>query len=811
MATNSDKQKHKDKSNVLGVGDTFGVFLRTLKLLFNSVAVLLMLFGVFGAGIGVGFVVSLFDNVKVPATEELLAKVSEVSRISKVVYSDDSLVSEVNSDLLRIPVESSQVSDYLKQAVIATEDETFESHNGVVPKAVLRAALGSVGVGSSSGGSTLTQQLIKQQLVGDAPTFTRKANEIVSALALERNMSKEEILTIYLNVSPFGRNNQGQNIAGAEAAAQGIFGKPASELTVPQAAFIAGLPQSPIVYSPYASDGTRKSDEDMVYGMERYQDVLFNMYRASFLTKEEYETYKAYDIKQDFIAPAPVTADTKDYLYYEVMEEAERVMFDYLVKRDNVSENDLKNDETKAAYEELARQELSQGGYTIKSTVDKDIYAAMQSVVANYGSALDAGNEYVETGSVLIDNATGAILGFVGGRDYATNQNNHAFDTLRSPASTIKPLLAYGIAIDQGLMGSASILSDYPTNFSSGQPIMYGTGRGTGMMNLQTAIDRSVNIPAFWTYKMLQNSGVDVKSYMDKMNYNISMYDIESVPLGGGVEISVLTNTNAYQTLANGGVYNKHYIVENITANDGTVVYQHEAAPVQVYSKATASIMNQLLRQVVNSGYTTTFKSRLSGLNPQAAASDFVGKTGTSNEVNDVWLMLSTPKVTLGTWAGNDDNSEMYVWTGYHNNSQYVAHMVDALYNVNADMFAGRFELDGSVITSNVVASTGQRAGATQVNGRQIMIGGATTTSYWAKNGAPVTSYNFMVGGTDSDRAQAWSSILGSQTSSSTNVNQRNNSTRSSTSGSSETTTSSSSETQSTTSESENNNNDSGQ
>lgn len=766
MTTKSDKQKHKDKSNALGLGDTLGVFLRTLKLLLNSISVLLFLFVLFGAGIGVGFVASLFDKVEMPKTEELLTQVSEVSRISKVVYSDGSLVAEVNSDLLRVPVGAGDVSDYLKQAVIATEDETFESHNGVVPKAVLRAALGSVGFGSSSGGSTLTQQLIKQQLVGDAPTFTRKANEIISALALERNMTKEEILTIYLNVSPFGRNNQGRNIAGAEAAAQGIFGKPASELTVPQAAFIAGLPQSPIVYSPYASDGTRKSDEDMVYGIERYQDVLFNMYRASFLTKEEYETYKAYDIKQDFIAPAPVTADTKDYLYYEVMEEAQQVMFDYLVKRDKVSENDLKNDVTRSSYEDLAKQELSQGGYTIKSTVDKGIYDTMQSVVANYGSVLDNGNVYVETGSVLIDNSTGAILGFVGGRDYATNQNNHAFDTLRSPASTIKPLLAYGIAIDQGLIGSASILSDYPTNFSSGQPIMYGTSRGSGMMNLQTAIDRSVNIPAFWTYKMIQNAGVDAKAYMEKMNYHIPLYDIESVPLGGGVEISVLTNTNAYQTLANGGVYHKHYIVENITAADGTVVYQHEAAPVQVYSKATASIMNQLLRQVVNSGYTTTFKNRLSGLNPQAAASDFVGKTGTSNEVNDVWLMLSTPKVTLGTWAGNDDNSEMYVWTGYHNNSQYVAHMVNALYNVNADMFAGRFELDGSVIASNVVASTGQRAGATQVNGRQVMIGGATTTSYWAKNGAPVTSYNFMVGGTDSDRAQAWNSVVGFQSTS---------------------------------------------
>ncbi|HFI0593001.1 TPA: penicillin-binding protein PBP1B [Streptococcus suis] len=780
MNNKSEKQDLKKKVDIHQLENGFGIFLRTLKLLINSIVVLGFLIAIFGGGVGVGFVVSLFDKVEVPKTKELVEKVSEVSRISTITYSDGSLVSEVNSDLLRIPVTSEEVSDYLKQAVIATEDETFETHNGVVPKAVLRAALGSIGLGSSSGGSTLTQQLIKQQLVGDAPTFTRKANEIVSALALERNMKKNEILTIYLNVSPFGRNNQGKNIAGVEAAARGIFGKTAKELSVPQAAFIAGLPQSPIVYSPYASDGTRKADDDMIYGIERYQDVLYNMYRASFLTKEEYEAYKDYDIKQDFIAPAPITSDTKDYLYYEVMEEAQQVMFDYLVKRDAVSENDLKNDDIKSSYEEMATHELSQGGYIIKSTVDKGIYSAMQSVVANYGSVLDNGNEYVETGSVLIDNSTGAILGFIGGRNFATNQNNHAFDTQRSPASTIKPLLAYGIAIDQGLLGSASILSNYPTNFSSGQPIMYGSSKGTGMMNLKTAIDMSVNIPAFWTYKMIQNAGVNAKDYMEKMNYHIPMYDIESVPLGGGVEISVLTNTNAYQTLANGGVYNKHYIVESITASDGTVVYQHEAVPVQVYSKATASIMNMLLRQVINSGYTSTFKSRLSSLNPQAATSDFVGKTGTSNEVNDVWLMLSTPKVTLGTWVGNDDNSEMYVWTGYYNNSQYVAYLVNALYNVKSDMFSGKFELDNSVISSNVVSSTGQRAGTVQVNGRQVTIGGATTTSYWAKNGAPVTNYNFMVGGTDSDKRQAWNTIIGSQTTTSSSSTQRSSSSRSS-------------------------------
>lgn len=756
------KQVKKEEENVrLTLGDIVGIVLRTLKLLVDFAAVLFVLLGVFGAGIGFGYVASLFDGVNVPDSTELVQKVTDISSISKVVYADNSLISEVNSDLLRTPVGYDAISDNIKHAVIATEDVTFESHNGVVPKAVLRAALGSAGLGSSSGGSTLTQQLIKQQIVGDAPTFSRKANEIVSALALERTMSKQDILTTYLNVSPFGRNSQGQNIAGVEEAAQGIFGKSAKDLTVPQAAFLAGLPQSPIVYSPYSADGGFKTEENMAYGLSRQKEVLFNMYRAGYLTNEEYKTYEAYDIKKDFLAPSPITVDKKDYLYYAVMEETEKIMYQYLVKRDQVSENDLKNDETVEAYKKLAQQEISQGGYTITSTVDKGIYEAMQATVANYGAVLDSGDGLIETGSVLLDNQTGAILGFIGGRDYASNQNNHALDTERSPGSTIKPPIAYGIAVDQGLMGSASILSDYPTNFSNGAPIMYGGSRGSGMTTLQNALNLSINIPAFWTYKLLQQNGVDVKGYMDKMNYSIDMYDIESLPLGGGIGVSVVTNTNAYQTLANGGVYHKHYIVEKITAADGTVVYQHEAKPVQVYSPAAASIMMYMLKQALDSGMTSTFPSRLYALNPELASRGVLaGKTGTTNETVDVWLMLSSPRVTLGTWAGRDDNQGMAVFTGYHNNAQYNAHIIDSIYRVKPELFDGKFELDSSVIASNVMVSTGQRPGTTQYNGQSFTVNGATTTSYWAKNGAPVTSYNFMVGGTESDRQQAWNTLF---------------------------------------------------
>ena len=756
--------KEKNEESGWSVGDIFATFLRTLKLLWDVMIALFVCLFLFGAGIGIGYAASLFSNVKVPKTEELVQQVRNVSSVSKLTYSDKSLIAEVDSDLIRTPVAGDAISDNVKKAVIATEDENFESHKGVVPKAVLRATLGSVaGVGSSSGGSTLTQQLIKQQVVGDAPTFTRKATEIVDALALERGMDKNEILTTYLNVSPFGRNNRGQNIAGVEAAAQGIFGVSAKDLSVPQAAFIAGLPQSPIVYSPYAADGSLKSKENLELGLARAKDVLFNMYRTGALSKKDYETYAQYDLTKDFIAPDGIEKTPHDYLYFQAMEEAKEAMYDYLIKRDNVTKQDLKNNETVKAYQELAESELREGGYTIQTTINKPVHNAMQAAVANFGSVLDDGTGLVEVGNVLMDNRTGAVLGFIGGRNFDGNQNNHAFDTERSPGSTIKPLLAYGIAIDQGLMGSNSILSNYPTNFSSGEPIMHVDSRGTAMMDLREALNTSWNIPAYWTYRTLREKGVDVPSYMKKMGYDIAEYGIESLPMGGGIEVSVAQHTNGYQTLANNGNYQKRYMIEKIMDQNGKVVYQHESKPTRVYSAATATIMQDLLRGVISSGATTTFKSRISQVNPTLANADWIGKTGTTNENGDMWLMLSTPNLTLGGWIGHDNNASMAPLTGYNNNASYMAYLANAIYQADPNAWGvqDRFTLDSSVISSTVLKATGQRPGRVNVNGRDIDVSGATVTSYWAKNGAPQTTYRFAIGGSDSDYASAWAGMLG--------------------------------------------------
>ncbi|MDU4844082.1 MAG: penicillin-binding protein PBP1B [Streptococcus mitis] len=755
-----EKQSDGTGGKVLAI---LGSILVVIKGILNTLFILGFIGGLFGAGVALGYGVALFDKAKVPQSEDLVKQVKNISSISEIVYADGSVIASIESDLLRTSVSSEEISDNLKKAIVATEDEHFLEHNGVVPKAVIRATLGTfAGLGSSSGGSTLTQQLIKQQVVGDAPTLARKATEIVDALALERSMSKDEILTTYLNVAPFGRNHKGQNIAGAQQAAEGIFGIDANKLSIPQAAFLAGLPQSPITYSPYENTGELKSDEDLKLGLKRGKDVLYNMYRTGALTQEEYDQYKDYNLKQDFLPSGSINAVSRDYLYFTAMSEATDRMYDYLIQQDNVSSQELKKEAIQKAYHERAEQELSNGGYKITTTINKKIHNAMQNAVANYGRLVDDSTGQPEVGNVLMDNKTGAVLGFVGGRNYQTNQNNHAFDTKRSPASTTKPLLAYGIAIDQGLMGSASILSNYPTKFSNGNPIMYVNSPGTGMMTLGEALNYSWNIPAYWTYRMLREKGVDVKGYMEKMGYEIPEYGIESLPMGGGIEVTVAQHTNGYQTLANNGVYHQKHVISKIESSDGRVIYEFQDKPVQVYSKATATIMQSLLREVISSRITSSFQTDLTSINSSLARADWIGKTGTTNEDENMWLMLSTPRLTLGGWLGHDDNRPMAKGAGHYRNAKYMAYLVNAIQQAEPGVWGNeRFSLDSSVTQSQVLRSTGQKPGKVSVNGKTVDLSGSTVTSYWAnKAGAPTTSYHFAIGGSEADYQNAWSSIV---------------------------------------------------
>ena len=171
------------------------------------------------------------------------------------------------------------------------------------------------------------------------------------------------------------------------------------------------------------------------------------------------------------------------------------------------------------------------------------------------------------------------------------------------------------------------------------------------------------------------------------------------------------------------------------------------------------------MRGVLDSGTTTTFKSRLSQVNGDLLSADWIGKTGTTNVNGDMWLMLSTPKVTLGGWIGHDDNTSMAALTGYNNNASYMANLVNAIHQADPNVFGvgDRFNLDPSVIGSDVLKATGTKGGRVNVNGRDVTVTGPTVKSYWAKNGAPALSYRFAIGGTDGDLQQAWASMIGSQ------------------------------------------------
>lgn len=251
----------------------FNISLRVLHSLFLVAISFLILGGSLALGIGVGYFAFLVEDTAAPSKEELQQELTDITETSQLAYADGSKIATIRSDLMRTSVSSDKISDYLKKAIIATEDEYFNQHNGVVPKAVVRALLSEATGFGGGGGSTLTQQLVKQQILSSETTFKRKANEILLAMEVEKFFSKDEIVTMYLNISPFGRNNKGQNIAGVQEAAQGIFGVNAADLTLPQAAFIAGLPQSPIVYSPYTNTGEIK--ENLSAGLDRKDFVVF--------------------------------------------------------------------------------------------------------------------------------------------------------------------------------------------------------------------------------------------------------------------------------------------------------------------------------------------------------------------------------------------------------------------------------------------------------------------------------------------------------------------------------------------------------
>lgn len=682
----------------------------------------------FAGGVGAGYFASLVKDEPIRSYDSMKKDIYNYEETSELYFSNNVYLGKLRSDLDREEVKISDVSQHVIDAIIATEDEDFYEHSGVVPKAILRAIIQEFTNSSvKTGGSTLTQQLIKNQILTNEVSFERKAKEIMIALRLERFFEKDEILEAYLNVVPFGRNSSGRNIAGVQTAAQGIFGVDAKDLNLPQAAYIAGLPQSPFGYTPFTRTGEIK--EDISPSLNRMKTVLNRMLTAGYITEKEYKEALTYDIKKNLIPPKLNPVEKYPWLTFEIEDRAKKILLKILAEKDGYTQEDLqKDDNLYNEYYMKADKNLRQNGYRIYSTIDKDVYDKMQETKNNYKyygndkpekvkdpdtDAIVKVMEPVEVGAILIDNDTGAIISFVGGRDHERQQLNHATKGLRSNGSTMKPLLVYGPAIELGLFHPGSVIPDVPLSIKAGpgiwEPKNYGEGYH-GLTSARYALAKSYNIPAAKIYASIIDK--NPVQYLEKMGFSsLTAGDRSHLSMALGAldrGVTIEENVNAFATFANSGKFVDAYMIEKIETKDGEIIYQHNPEPVEVFTPQTSYLMIDMMRDVLTQGTATSVPGKLK------FRSDWAGKTGTSQDYKDSWFVASNTKVTFGLWMGYDTPKPLEKsYKGYsyaQRNQKLWAELINSVYDVKPEIVetTERFNMPSGIVRRSYCAVSGK-------------------------------------------------------------------------------------------------------
>lgn len=697
----------------------------TYLVVWNLILIFLVigLIGVsFAGGAGAGYFAALVKEEPVRSYEDMRTNIYNYEESTEMYFAGDVYLGKYRADLLREEVSLDNVSEHLINALISTEDEYFYEHEGVVPKAIVRAIVQEVtNSANQTGGSTLTQQLIKNQVLTNEVSFDRKAKEILLALRLENYFSKEEILEAYLNVSPFGRDSNGRNIAGAQTAAEGIFGVDISELTIPQAAFIAGLPQSPFAYTPFTRSAEVKELEGLEPGLDRMRYVLHRMHTMGHIDKKQYEEALAYDITKDLAEPTSSAIDDFPYVAFEIEERAQEIIAEQLALNDGYEKADLENnEELNKEYLRLADTSLRQKGYVIKTTLDKEIYSKMRQITEefpyfnetfaySYEEEIDedTGNPVKknaeQVGALLMDNKTGAIISFVGGRDFKLKDLNFATGTWRHNGSTMKPLLGYAPAYELGTLQPGSILADTPLTVKlPGQEAWSPNNwnnRFNGLQTVRESVALSHNLAAIRGYmEILPQRPMD---YLFKQNFTkLTQGDagnISAVLGSPSVGVSVEENTAGYVTFANGGNYVEPYLIESITTKDGDVIYEHKVEPVEIYSPQTAYLMIDTMRDTFRRGTANVARDHL------RFKSDFAGKTGTTQDTHDIWMMGSNPNITFGLWMGYDERHVLRENSGRTptQRSQVLwAQLLNGAYDINPELIgpSEQFQMPGGIV-----------------------------------------------------------------------------------------------------------------
>ncbi|MFD0587950.1 transglycosylase domain-containing protein [Paenibacillus sp. GCM10027627] len=614
-------------------------------------------FGLLAGGAVTGYVAALVKDEEVRPQSVIQEKVGEYSMTGYVYFNDESLVGQLRTDEDRIVVKYEEIPQSVINALLATEDNNFYNHEGVDINGLGRAVKQKLfNEDTQTGGSTLTQQLARRVFLNLDRTDSRKIKEIFLSLRMERYLTKEEILAAYLNKMPFGNGSNGYQVFGIKAAAKGIFGvTDLSKLNVAQSAYLAGLPQLPSLYTAFTGSG-KFNEAGFERAMKRQQFVLSRMLETGRITKQEYDEAVKFDIKSSIAPPSEKAYSTYPYLMLEAERQAAEVL---LMQNDpSLTKEALRLKENAHLIEE-AREQLLRGGYHVHTTIDKDVYNIMREVASDE----DNFTPYSQTkgieqiAGVILDHKTGAIIGMLEGRDFYEEQMNFATQMIRQPGSAMKPLAAFLPAIDKGIIQPASIIDDAPIVMRDGQKgyhiPMNVTNKFSGLVTARDALNRSLNLPALKIF----NDDVTIASsweFVKKLGITTLQPEDAYAQTGviGGLRlgVSVEEMTNAYGAIPNNGVFQDAYMIEKITDADGKIIYEHKAQPKQVFSEQTAFLMTDMLKTVISdkrgTGNPITKQFKQYGKIPVA------GKTGTTQSYGDVWFMGFTPDVTLGVWAG---------------------------------------------------------------------------------------------------------------------------------------------------------------
>lgn len=596
----------------------WGSFIKNVVVL--SVALFLL-----GSG-GIVYWVSTFQIPDLVSFEkrQIIQSTKIYDRTGKILLYD------LHQDIKRTIIPIEEISRNIKNATVAIEDEEFYQHRGIKLTSIIRALLANIVKGGyKQGGSTITQQVVKNSLLNSEKKIDRKLKEWVLAVKLEKIMSKDEILGIYLNEAPYGGN-----IYGIEEASQAYFGKNSSDLTIGESAYLASLPNAPSYYSPYGQNAKKL--------IERKNLVLDKMLQNNFISKEEY----------DSATKEVVAFNPQDRLGIKA---PHFVMYVIKYLEDN-----------------YGKKTVEENGLKVITTVNFDLQKKAEEIVKKFATENKQKFNAENAALVAIDPKTGQILAMVGSRDYFDKEIDGNFNVTvahRQPGSAFKPFV-YAQAFNEGYTPD-TVLFDLSTEFQAlcdpkGLPVPPNTkiedcympqnydNKFAGPITLRNALAQSRNIPSV---KVLYLAGIKeslklakdmgIEGLNDPNRYGLTLV------LGGG-EVSLLDITSAYGVFANNGIKNPKTAVLKVEDKNGKVIEQFEPKSSVVMPEETVLKISDILSDNVARIPLYGNRSLLYFENRDVAV-----KTGTTNDYRDAWTIGYTPNISVGTWVGNNDNSPM--------------------------------------------------------------------------------------------------------------------------------------------------------